>query len=92
MPVHVVALGDERVSGDVAISDIDAPRDVRPGTRVPVRVTLRSRGFAGQRAELSDPLEIRTERSPDRQAAADAFRRRAHAPSSSSRPIEPKAF
>ncbi len=60
VPVHVVALGDERVSGDVAIADIDAPRDVRPGTRVPVRVTLRSRGFAGQRAELrvqskSDP-------------------------------------
>jgi len=60
VPVHVVALGDERVSGDVAISDIDAPRDARPGTRVPVKVTLRSRGFAGQRAELkvrlsSDP-------------------------------------
>jgi uncharacterized membrane protein len=53
VPVHVVALGDERVSGDVAISDIDAPRDVRPGTRVPIRVTLRSRGFAGKRAELS---------------------------------------
>ena len=48
MPVHVVAMGDERVSGDVAISDIDAPRDARPGTRVPIRVTLRSRGFAGR--------------------------------------------
>jgi uncharacterized membrane protein len=53
VPVHVVALGDERVSGDVAISDIDAPKDARPGTRVPVRVTVRSRGFAGQRAELN---------------------------------------
>ncbi len=52
VPVHVVALGDERVSGDVAIADIDAPRDVRAGTRVPVRVTVRSRGFAGKRAEL----------------------------------------
>jgi uncharacterized membrane protein len=53
VPVHVVALGDdERVSGDVAISDIDAPREVRAGTRVPVRVSVRSRGFAGQRAEL----------------------------------------
>ena len=53
VPVHVVALGDERVSGDVAISDLDAPREAGPGTRVPVRVTLRSRGFAGTRAELS---------------------------------------
>ena len=31
LPVHVVPLGDERISGDVAIADIDAPRDVRPG-------------------------------------------------------------
>jgi uncharacterized membrane protein len=53
VPVHVVTLGDERISGDVAISDIDAPRDARGGTRVPVKVTLRSRGFAGKRAELS---------------------------------------
>ena len=33
VPVHVVAPGDERISGDVAISDIDAPKDARPGTR-----------------------------------------------------------
>ena len=31
LPVHVVPLGDERVSGDVAIADIDAPRDVPAG-------------------------------------------------------------
>jgi hypothetical protein len=37
----------------VAVQSIDAPRDARPGTRVPVRVTLRSRGFDGERAELS---------------------------------------
>ena len=60
VPVHVVALGDERISGDVAISEIDPPRQVRPGTRVPVRVSVRSRGYGGQRAELkirsaSDP-------------------------------------
>ena len=40
VPVHVVPLGDERVSGDVAVQEIDAPREARPGTRVPVRVTL----------------------------------------------------
>jgi uncharacterized membrane protein len=60
VPVHVVGLGDDRISGDVAIAEIDPPREVRPGTRVPVRVTLRSRGYGGQRAELrirsaSDP-------------------------------------
>jgi uncharacterized membrane protein len=53
LPIHVVPVGDERISGDVAVQDIDAPRDARPGTRVPVRVTLRSRGFTGQRTELS---------------------------------------
>ncbi len=52
VPVHVVPLGDERTSGDVAVQDIDAPRDARPGTQVPVRVTLRSRGHDGQRTEL----------------------------------------
>jgi hypothetical protein len=53
IPVHVVPVGDERISGDVAIQDIDAPRQARPGTRVPIRVTLRSQGLAGQRTELS---------------------------------------
>ena len=36
------------ISGDVAVQDIDAPRDARPGTRVPVRVTLRSPRLRGQ--------------------------------------------
>ncbi len=53
IPIHVVPVGDERISGDVAVQGIDAPRDARPGTRVPVRVTLRSRGCAGERTELS---------------------------------------
>jgi uncharacterized membrane protein len=52
VPIHVVPVGDPRVSGDVAVQDIDAPRDALPGTRVPIRVTLRSRGFDGQRTEL----------------------------------------
>ena len=52
VPVHVVPVGDERISGDVAVQDIDAPRDARPGTRVPIRVTLRSRGYDGERTEL----------------------------------------
>ncbi len=52
VPIHVFPVGDERVSGDVAIQAIDAPRNAAPGTRVPVRVTLRSRGFNGRRVEV----------------------------------------
>jgi len=53
VPIHVVPVGDARIAGDVAVQDIDAPRDARPGTRVPVRITLRSRGYAGERTEIS---------------------------------------
>ena len=52
VPIHVVPVGDPQVSGDVAVQDVDAPRDAPPGTRVPIRVTLRSRGYDGQRTEL----------------------------------------
>jgi len=52
IPVHVVPVGDEKISGDVAVQDIEAPRSARPGTRVPVRVTVRSHGYAGKRSEL----------------------------------------
>jgi uncharacterized membrane protein len=52
IPVHVVPVGDDSIVGDVAVQDIDAPRNVRPGTRVPVRVTVRSRGYSAQRTEL----------------------------------------
>ena len=31
MPIHVVPVGDARVAGDVAVQDIDAPREARPG-------------------------------------------------------------
>jgi uncharacterized membrane protein len=53
VPIHVVPAGDPQVTGDVAVQDIDAPREARPGTRVPVRITLRSRGYSGQRTEVS---------------------------------------
>ena len=52
VPIHVFPVGDERISGDVAIQTVDAPRNAAPGTRVPVRVTLRSRGYDGQRVEI----------------------------------------
>jgi uncharacterized membrane protein len=59
VPLHVFAVGD-RVAGDVAVQDVIAPRDAPPGTRVPVRVVVRSHGYQGRRAEvrirsLADP-------------------------------------
>jgi hypothetical protein len=59
VPVHVFPVGD-RVAGDVAVQDVIAPRDAPPGTRLPVRVVVRSRGYEGRRAEvrvrpLADP-------------------------------------
>jgi hypothetical protein len=52
VPVHVVPLGSSRAAGDVAIQSVVAPREARSATKVPVRVVVRSRGFAGERAEL----------------------------------------
>jgi uncharacterized membrane protein len=59
VPLHAFPVGNP-VAGDVAVQDVIAPRDAAPGTRLPVRVVVRSRGYAGRRAEvrisaLSDP-------------------------------------
>ena len=67
------------------------PRDARPGTRVPVRVTLRSRGYDGERTELLDPI--------GRRSQGESRWRRCPSPSStaskhtswSSRPTGPRA-
>jgi uncharacterized membrane protein len=52
MPIHVVPLGNSDTVGDVAIQDIVVPREARSGTRIPIRVVVRSRGYAAGRAEL----------------------------------------
>lgn len=52
VPVHVVPLGNPAAAGDVAVQDVVAPREVRPGEKAPVRVVVRSVGFAGRRAEV----------------------------------------
>jgi uncharacterized membrane protein len=49
VPVHVFPVGNP-VAGDVAVEDVIAPRDAPAGTRLPVRVVVRSRGYAGRRA------------------------------------------
>jgi uncharacterized membrane protein len=61
VPLHVFPVGDP-VTGDVAIENIIAPREAAPGTTVPVRVVVRSRGYAGQRAEV----RIRSQSEPNR--------------------------
>jgi uncharacterized membrane protein len=66
VPIHVAPVGDERISGDVAVQNIDAPRDARPGMRVPIRVTVRGRGYDGERSEL----RIRSAAKPDGDALA----------------------
>ena len=66
VPIHVAPVGDERISGDVAVQNIDAPRDARPGTRVPIRVTVRSHGYDRERTEL----RIRSAAKPDGDALA----------------------
>jgi uncharacterized membrane protein len=62
VPIHVVPVGDQQASGDVALQMIDAPRNAAPGTKLPVRVSLRSHGYDGAR------LELKIRRADDAQA------------------------
>jgi uncharacterized membrane protein len=48
------------------VQDVIAPRDAPLGTRLPVRVVVRSRGYAGRRAEV----RIRSLSEPDRKPLA----------------------
>jgi hypothetical protein len=52
IPIHVIPLGSSHTAGDVAIQSVVAPREARSATKVPVRVVVRSRGFAGEHAQL----------------------------------------
>ncbi len=52
VPIHVIPVGSSQSAGDVAIQSVVVPREARSGTKVPVRVVVRSRGFAGERGEL----------------------------------------
>jgi uncharacterized membrane protein len=63
VPLHVYPVGDP-VMGDVAIENLVAPREAAAGTTVPVRVVVRSRGYAGQRAEVRLRLQTEPNRPP----------------------------
>jgi uncharacterized membrane protein len=64
VPLHVFPVGDARTSGDVAIEDVVAPRDAQPGTRLPVSLVVRCRGYSGYRAELRVRLAAEPNRRP----------------------------
>lgn len=61
VPVHAFPVGDEGIRGDVAIEQLVVPRRVEPGTKVPVRVTVASRGFDNERLLV----QIRKAEQPD---------------------------
>jgi uncharacterized membrane protein len=63
VPMHVFPVGDS-VTGDVAIENVIAPREAAVGTTVPIRVVVRSRGYAGQRAEVRIRLQSEPNRPP----------------------------
>lgn len=63
VPLHVYPVGDP-VTGDVAIENLTVPREAAAGTTVPVRVVVRSRGYAGQRAEVRIRLQSEPNRPP----------------------------
>src|SRR5262249_44511847 len=62
VPVHVFPVGDNGIIGDVAIQEVIAPRDAPAGSRVPIRVHLRSRGYQDRRTEV----RIRAQGEPNR--------------------------
>jgi uncharacterized membrane protein len=53
VPIHVLPVGDPAISGDVAIRDLVVPRNAPKRSRMPVKVIVGSRGFEGQRVEVS---------------------------------------
>jgi uncharacterized membrane protein len=66
VPIHVFPVGDPGIIGDVAIQEVIAPRDAPTGSRVPIRVHLRSRGYADRRTEV----RIRAQGDPSRSPLA----------------------
>ena len=67
VPVHVFPLGDEDIQGDIAIERLSVPRGAKAGDQVPVRVSIRSQGFRGQRVQL----QVRPTTSPDQNPLAE---------------------
>jgi uncharacterized membrane protein len=52
IPVHVLPLGDENVSGDVAIVSMVAPSQARKHSKVSAQIFVRCYGYRAKRSEL----------------------------------------
>lgn len=64
VPVHVFPVGGEQIVGDVAIDDLVVPPRVDAGVKAPIRGTLRSVGYPGQRIVLQVTPKDRPEAAP----------------------------
>src|SRR5439155_23355386 len=53
IPIHTVGFGKERASRDVELSDVTVPARTLADARLAAEVTLRSFGYAGQKAKLA---------------------------------------
>ncbi len=52
VPIHVYAVGNSELRGDLAIDDLVIPPQVDAGARVPIRGVIRGSGYAGTRVVL----------------------------------------
>jgi uncharacterized membrane protein len=52
IPVHTIGFGRERFDHDVELSEVQVPNRALPQSRVQAQVTIRQRGYNGQKAHL----------------------------------------
>lgn len=64
VPVHVMAVGNTDLRGDLAIDDLVLPPKVDTGAKVPIRGSLRGSGFAGTRVVLQVKSKSRPQAPP----------------------------
>ena len=51
IPVHTIGFGLEHLSHDIELTDLQVPPKTLADSRVLAQVTLRQRGYAGQRVQ-----------------------------------------
>jgi uncharacterized membrane protein len=64
LPVHTVGFGKEELTRDVEIEDVSAPPSAIANARISATLSLRQRGFSGQKAKLTvrDGEKVQSER------------------------------
>jgi uncharacterized membrane protein len=53
IPVHAVGFGREQFARDIEVTEVDAPARTLTDSRVTAQVTLRQRGYTGQKARVT---------------------------------------